>query len=264
MSVLLPVLIAIPPLLSFVFETPLLQKLSALVQPRHDGSLHPIGRQAKRISSVTTTSLDRLLGTRSRDGSLPIANESHVSKTRDSQQSSGDLAVARGKRPFSRSMKVASSGVEPSGIQLADASSELEEQGDDEVRQIVGIMEQQHSMLRAAHAIRDLLKKGETGNEEQKEEWKQLREALALAQGDRGDWHGSAAGTLALSHAKWGSMKPENALANPVAAVGSSRRERALAVLPSSQPPDSATEKAVDPFLIHVLKFLRRRQHGEN
>ena len=178
--------------------------------------------------------------------------------------SSGDLAVARGKYPFSRSTKVASSGVEPSEIQLADASSELEEQGDDEVRQIVGIMEQQHSMLRAAHAIRDLLKKGETGNEEQKEEWMQLREALALAQGDRGDWHGSAAGTLALSHAKWGSMKPENALANPVAAVGSSRRERALAVLPSSQPPDPATDKAVDPFLIYVLKFLRRRQHGEN
>ena len=119
--------------------------------------------------------------------------------------------MAPDKHPLPRLMQVASSRVEPSGITLADASSELDEEGDDEVRQIIVIMEKQHSMLRAAHAIRDLLKKGETGNEEQQEEWKQLREALALAQGDRGDWHGSA-GTLALSHAKWGSMKPENAL----------------------------------------------------
>ena len=263
MSVLLPVLIAIPPVLAFVFETPLLRELGALMQPRHDGSLHPIGWQAKRISSVATASLDRLLGTRSRDGSLAIANDSYSSKPRDNQSSSGGLVVAPNKHPLPRLMQVASSRVEPSGITLADASSELDEEGDDEVRQIIVIMEKQHSMLRAAHAIRDLLKKGETGNEEQKEEWMRLQEALALAQGDRGDWHGSA-GTLALSHAKWGSMKPENALANPVAAVGSSRRERALAVLPSSQPPDPATDKAVDPFLIYVLKFLRRRQHGEN
>ena len=259
MSVLLPVLIAVPPVLAFVFETPLLRELSALMQPRHDGSLHPIGWQAKRISSVATASLDRLLGTRSRDGSLAIANDSYSSKPRDNQSSSGGLVVAPNKHPLPRLMQVASSRVEPSGITLADASSELDEEGDDEVRQIIVIMEKQHSMLRAAKAIRDLMKEGERGKEEQNEEWIRLQEALANAQG-YDDWHGSA-GTLALSRAKWGSMKPENAVASPVAAVDSSRRERALAVLPSSQPPDSGgpTDKSpADPFM-SALKFLRRR-----
>ena len=123
---------------------------------------------------------------------------------------------------------------------------------DDEVRQIIVIMEKQHSMLRAAKAIRDLMKEGERGKEEQNEEWIRLQEALANAQG-YDDWHGSA-GTLALSRAKWGSMKPENAVASPVAAVDSSRRD-------GCQPPDSGgpTDKSpADPFM-SALKFLRRR-----
>ena len=266
MSVLLPVLIAIPPVLAFVFETPLLRELGALMQPRHDGSLHPIGWQAKRISSVATASLDRLLGTRSRDGSLAIANDSYSSKPRDNQSSSGGLVVAPDKRPLprrteaassrvepcpsSRLMEAASSGVELSGITLADASSELDEEGDEKVRQILDIMEKEHSMLRAAHAIRDLMKQG-CVEEEQKEVWIRLREELGLTQGD---WHGPTGAVrsgqvryyhaLALSRAKWKSTQPEIAAASPVAAIGSSRRERALAMLPTSQPPDSTGRRA--------------------
>ena len=93
MSLLLPVLVAIPPVLAFVFETPLLEQLHALVQPRNDGSLHPIGRWARRTNLSATARLDRLLGTKSLDGSL--TEDSYFSQTRDSRRSSGDLDVAR-------------------------------------------------------------------------------------------------------------------------------------------------------------------------
>ena len=93
MSLLLPVLVAIPPVLAFVFETPLLEQLHALVQPRNDGSLHPIGRWARRTNLSATARLDRLLGTKSLDGSL--TEDSYISQTRDSRRSSGDLDVAR-------------------------------------------------------------------------------------------------------------------------------------------------------------------------